>query len=334
MPPLTPVLRRRNGKLQSCEPCRISKIRCDHRTPICSRCIIRGKEAACTYHPAPLTKPTKKPGNASLEAPRGSLSVPVSSISPATSRSGSGQTPADTEAEFLGSTNFSAVIEDDRDVVDLHTSQTSNRHFLPDVDNCCRAISEEQIVAGMDVLKLFLEVPDMPAHIHRAHDIHVNYMIPRSITEACVSSIHEMFHRPAGKPGKKQLRRYVLNIYENTYKPLALFPAIRAKDYHTLFTGPNLRWEIVGYVLAMLGLALKLDVRRGPEISSTFSAEQLWKARAHRILEAVGYCSTVCHSWNSVSHQSLWLLYAEALLKNVVFGDMGVLGSATILEVC
>jgi hypothetical protein len=31
---------RRNGKPTSCEPCRISKIRCDH-APICGRCRAR-----------------------------------------------------------------------------------------------------------------------------------------------------------------------------------------------------------------------------------------------------------------------------------------------------
>jgi hypothetical protein len=320
MPPHSPILRRRNGKLQSCEPCRISKIRCDHRSPVCSRCIARGTEKGCTYHPAPLTKPPRKPTDVLTEATGASLSV---LSSPAASRNGSGHTPADTEAEFLGSTCFSAVIEDDKDVVDLHTGQVYNRRFLPDIDKGSNSISEEQIVAGIDVLKLFLEQPDMVALIQRAYDLNFTYMVPRSITMACATSIHGIFHGPAVKPGKKQLRRLVLSICENTYKPLALFPSIRAKDYHTLFTGPNLRWEIVGYILALLGRALQFDLKRGAEIHSTSSRKEAWRSKAHRLLEAVGYCSTICDSGNSVSHQSLWLLYGEAHLKNVVFGDMG-----------
>ncbi|PSS05238.1 hypothetical protein BD289DRAFT_449101 [Coniella lustricola] len=47
---------RRNGKLQSCEPCRRSKLRCDHVVPACGRCVKRGKVGHCFYHPNPLTR--------------------------------------------------------------------------------------------------------------------------------------------------------------------------------------------------------------------------------------------------------------------------------------
>ncbi|KAF2807241.1 uncharacterized protein BDZ99DRAFT_573110 [Mytilinidion resinicola] len=58
---------RRNGKLQSCEPCRKGKLRCDHMTPTCGRCARRNKSDQCVYHPAPLTK--------GLPTPQSSLSV-------------------------------------------------------------------------------------------------------------------------------------------------------------------------------------------------------------------------------------------------------------------
>jgi hypothetical protein len=283
----------------------------------------------CTYHPAPLTKPPRPSSDVSVEAT--SVSVGVSP-SPAANRNGSGHTPADTEAEFLGSTSFSAVIEDDRDVVDLHTSQIYNRPFSPEIERCCNAISEEQIVAGMDVLKLFLELPDMVALIKRAYDLCFTYMVPRSITMACVMSIHEILHGPAGKPGKKQLRRLVLSICENTYKPLTLFPSIKAKDYHTLFTGPNLRWEVVGYILGLLGRSLQLDFKRGGEIYSVSLRKEAWRSKARHMLEAVEYCNTICDSENSVSHQSLWLLYGEVHLKIVVFGDMSGYQSKITVE--
>ncbi|KAF2679208.1 hypothetical protein K458DRAFT_314916, partial [Lentithecium fluviatile CBS 122367] len=47
---------RRNGKLQSCEPCRKGKLRCDHMMPTCGRCARRNRPEQCVYHPAPLTK--------------------------------------------------------------------------------------------------------------------------------------------------------------------------------------------------------------------------------------------------------------------------------------
>ncbi len=45
---------RRNGTLQSCERCRINKIRCDHSTPRCGRCV--AKSLDCVYEAAPMTR--------------------------------------------------------------------------------------------------------------------------------------------------------------------------------------------------------------------------------------------------------------------------------------
>ncbi|KAL3248427.1 hypothetical protein ABHI18_012043 [Aspergillus niger] len=48
-------LLRSNGVPSSCEPCRKSKIRCDHSVP-CGRCRRRRKPALCVYQPAPMSK--------------------------------------------------------------------------------------------------------------------------------------------------------------------------------------------------------------------------------------------------------------------------------------
>ena len=51
---------RKNGKQASCEPCRRGKVRCDHRMPVCDRCRRRNLGSECYYHPAPLTRPSKR----------------------------------------------------------------------------------------------------------------------------------------------------------------------------------------------------------------------------------------------------------------------------------
>jgi hypothetical protein len=58
---------RKNGKQASCEPCRRGKVRCDHRMPVCDRCRRRNIDSECWYHPAPLTRPSKRIRTSSLE---------------------------------------------------------------------------------------------------------------------------------------------------------------------------------------------------------------------------------------------------------------------------
>ena len=66
----TPVVVRRNGKRPSCEPCRISKLSCDHQVP-CARCKRRKIESRCFIHAAPMTglkqKGRQVPGNSGID---------------------------------------------------------------------------------------------------------------------------------------------------------------------------------------------------------------------------------------------------------------------------
>jgi hypothetical protein len=55
------LLRRPNGRMQACDPCRSRKVACDHHQPVCKRCISRGQEAECVYtSSAPRKGPLSK----------------------------------------------------------------------------------------------------------------------------------------------------------------------------------------------------------------------------------------------------------------------------------
>ncbi|KAI5207126.1 hypothetical protein E4T39_02047 [Aureobasidium subglaciale] len=79
---------RKNGKQASCEPCRRGKVRCDHRMPICDRCRRRNTGSECWYHPAPLTRPSKRTRTPSLErtypgyAELAAQTIPVTTSAP------------------------------------------------------------------------------------------------------------------------------------------------------------------------------------------------------------------------------------------------------------
>jgi hypothetical protein len=56
-PASPPVLRRPNGRMQACDPCRTRKVACDHQQPVCRRCISRGQEDECVYTSSLPRKP-------------------------------------------------------------------------------------------------------------------------------------------------------------------------------------------------------------------------------------------------------------------------------------
>ncbi|KAI1039662.1 hypothetical protein LB505_008338 [Fusarium chuoi] len=49
----SPLVTRRNGKKQACEPCRRRKVACDHGYPICRRCRKRPNGASACHYASP-----------------------------------------------------------------------------------------------------------------------------------------------------------------------------------------------------------------------------------------------------------------------------------------
>jgi hypothetical protein len=49
-----------NSRLAACDPCRRSKLACDHEQPVCSRCQSRGKASACVYRDSPFKRKSRR----------------------------------------------------------------------------------------------------------------------------------------------------------------------------------------------------------------------------------------------------------------------------------
>lgn len=316
---------RRNGKPCSCEPCRISKIRCDHKTPVCDRCVVRQKENNCVYHPAPMTKPRDR-----LQSGRskrrslgtsglGSVPTRVNPLRESISLSSTTRTVPCTETQFFGSTAFPAIISDDQNVVDRYLGQLPAQEISSSADHLHHQdkYTEKQISEGTKVLNLLFEFPGFADSICKYLELSYTCMVPHPFIKACIESIQETMQRSRGN----RLRQLVVTLFANTAKPLDAFTTVPAKAYHTLFTGPNIRWEIIGFVLAILGVSLKYDVNKRTKPSATSQSDQR-PDFIHRLAEGVDYCTAVCNNCNCVSPQALWLLYGNACLKNLVYGDM------------
>lgn len=129
-PPLEGGARlRRNGKQQSCEPCRIRKQSCTHQTP-CQRCIRHNRN--CVYVDAPMSKERKAaagpltptPTTSAVPSPKAIVRPPTGSSFRKPSRQdnpltlvagttiGYSRTPAPLSLGYVGSTGYSAILDE------------------------------------------------------------------------------------------------------------------------------------------------------------------------------------------------------------------------------
>lgn len=170
---------RRNGKLLSCEPCRKSKLRCDHNMPSCGRCQRRGIPSQCIYHPAPMTRrPTSGSDSPQPAADRDKVSKDVRvtlelsgpgdagrawrTSFPTPSQSDSLETPTSpvqpapiTLPGFLGPTSYSAIFTENENNFDID----SNGNAFPELAlGGLPRITSDQIERGAQVLALFSDL--------------------------------------------------------------------------------------------------------------------------------------------------------------------------------
>lgn len=99
-------------------------------------------------------------------------------------------------------------------------------------------------------------------------------------------------------------------ISQNTLSPLIIPTSITAREFHSLFTGQNLRWEFIGFLFACAG---RLALAK-PATSSIFvnaNGEVVYRDRfCHEMMMASRTCVALCrHNGAVVNDLLIWLLY-------------------------
>lgn len=116
----------------------------------------------------------------------------------------------------------------------------------------------------------------------------------------------------------------VERLAENTSRPFRVPASITASNFHTLYTGDNLRWEFLGTIFAMAVLAAQLAASQHltsfPNDASTNTSQLITCA-----LAASNSCISICQYYSSVNDIMLWLLSTNLLLLCNVRGDSGII---------
>lgn len=111
-------------------------------------------------------------------------------------------------------------------------------------------------------------------------------------------------------------------LVENTSRPFRVPTSITASNFHSLYTGENLRWEFLGTLFAMAGLAAQLTCSQHPTCSPN-NANTNKSQLITCALEASNRCIAICQNYNCVNDIMLWLLSTNLLLLCNVRGDSG-----------
>jgi hypothetical protein len=278
---------RKNGKQASCEPCRRGKVRCDHRMPVCDRCRRRNIDSECWYHPAPLTRPSKRmrifpmddtevdSTEASVQAPTVATPLPhhndsldadvrdnhhtnhlisvsaSSATSPATLPLLSLQSLDDSNTQNV----LSTAMYDDRGSETLQEDLLSITYILDQLHHCGtirKLLVEFYRMGQVAIVPDHLVLPVI-ADLERIHEDILHQRATTSVTDSRVA-ISTMAHK----------------ILRATVSRSTITSSTTLPEFLSFYSGSNLRVESIGLIFTVAARASRLGLVPESETSHDF----------------------------------------------------------------
>lgn len=130
-------------------------------------------------------------------------------------------------------------------------------------------------------------------------------------------------------PGNDKHHMYT-EITKNTAKPLKVPSNMLPSEFHTLLTGPNLRWETMGLVLVIAASNAQYTSPTDP-IFTLEDGRRLDKDEfVEDMIQAANDCITLCQVHGAVNDIMVWLVYGNVHIISSSYGDNCKLASCII----
>ncbi|CAG8145130.1 unnamed protein product [Penicillium nalgiovense] len=309
---------RKNGTLQSCEPCRRSKQRCDHDRPVCRRCTAKRISDKCFYHPAPMTRRRPSdPVNPAIVSSRLTSQPTSNASSPSSGSLGNGCSFAPLEPPsalpgYLGSTSYSAVLTEHRSEISFEAEESTD-------SSAGLVVEPDRLQSGVDVLRFLHNLTMYDMLVTRYYARTSNVIVPKIVIHELVRSVRQIFAGFSGDP-TAQLQELANQMFQNTSRPMRTHKSMSVGEYCSSFTGRNLRWEALGSIFALCGMQLIITPDNDPDITQGSDART-----KDQLLEQVTVISTICLGFcdqaSSANELLAMLQYNDAMLRTQQYGD-------------
>ena len=329
------IPRRRNGKPQACEPCRKSKQRCDHTMPICHRCKQRRVASECKYGPPPLKIPTKR--STASGVPSSTNVVPRSDAAVDLRQSDGYEIFAAGSSYvqkcpngYLGPTAYSAIFLEHQGKLDMGLLDPCKGFYkyTDDAQICehshnlsvphkigCHTPTAAAIRLGADILKA-MPSQDICTRLVERYEVFENIVLYKPMIKVAHQSWWDTYGSYLKEPqDAAQLFAVSEQLCRNAWSYLGIELPRNQNEWVTSCQGKNFRWEVLGVLLSMFGLA----AMSLPEWDSLFATQEEHRndrikfARSMRDL--VEGCLLLCDHADNVSTLGVYLLHCSTALQ-------------------
>jgi hypothetical protein len=222
---------------------------------------------------------------------------------------------------YLGSTSYAAVFRDEHPLPDsLHeqpaerlsvTPSTSDRNVLG--TRHCQMGVGHSIVARMRPFTFFERVVQKYFQVQKA-----SALVGPLILSALPQLRDDLEQLTA--VGSDTYAMYA-ELTKNTARPLRVPSTMQPSEFHSLFTGKNLRWETLGLIMSVAGFHAQFTSPNDPmfvlDDGTTLDRDTV----IEDIVHATNDCIALCQAHGAVNDIMVWLIYSNMLVISNFYGD-------------
>ena len=330
-------LLRRNGKPQSCEPCRKSKLGCDHALPKCGRCLQRRIQHRCIYHPAPLTKKIdvseniERTHSPNVQTIAGVGKDPIEWIGPELHihvPTPDAERIAGDEHLYLGPTSYSAVFHENDlgptcEDFSEQTAPTIHSEYglaKPVNRGKCNLESHEHVNQGIRILQRFPDKTLCNRLLERYFDV-CDVLLPEPLIYHLTESIWTTYGSYLKEPRQNdQLSKISRELCATAMIPLST--ASSTEEWIESVSGRRLRWEMLGNLFSIFGLSVMTMLDWDPLFAATDNNNP-YNRREYgaKMRECTEACLALCNDVDAVNEFVVTSMASAYVLQSVYEGD-------------
>jgi hypothetical protein len=117
------------------------------------------------------------------------------------------------------------------------------------------------------------------------------------------------------------LHHMYAEMTKNTAKPINVPLTMLPSEFHTLLTGENLRWEVLGLVLVIAASNAQFTSPLDPIFTLDDGTKLDKDEFIEDTIQATNDCITLCQVHGAVNDIMVWLVYTNMLVISNFYGD-------------
>ena len=271
------------SKQRACEPCRKSKLRCDHNKPTCGRCVGRGLRTTCSYKTTP---PNGKQSGATLDETQAPYTLVEpqeirtsndrhEKAAPAQDKQGHGEfygmfcdepeRSGPIHAGFLGPTSYSAIFSEHQSQLNVDLGDWSKDSGDKDGNSISTVSGHSKDLCSIDLGVRALQQLPSEDNCEKLLDRFFRVMDYAALHEPTVRYAHQSFWSRYGgclANGKRsRLACISEELCDNGESVLGTAMPDSLEQWRSSFTGSRFRWETVSTQFSLYACFALLVIR-------------------------------------------------------------------------